>query len=101
MIRTIRTNSTHPDFIHLVKHLDADLAIRDGDEHAFYSQFNTIDNIKYAIVAYHHDEPVGCGAIKEFNLDTAEVKRITPHQKPEEKELPLKFYQSLKCGQRS
>jgi len=76
MIAIIRTNSTHPDFIELVKQLDADLAIRDGADHAFYSQFNTIQNIKYVIVAYENSKPVGCGAIKEFDRDTAEVKRM-------------------------
>ena len=39
MIRTIRTNSEDPDFIELVKYLDADLVIRDGNEHSFYAQF--------------------------------------------------------------
>ena len=36
-----------PKFIGLVKLLDADLAIRDGADHAFYSQFNKIDKIKH------------------------------------------------------
>lgn len=76
-ISLLRTDSSHPDFIALVRHLDADLAIRDGDEHAFYAQFNTIDRIKHALVAYNEIfEPVGCGAIKSFALDTMEVKRM-------------------------
>ncbi|PUB35727.1 hypothetical protein C8J95_101408 [Elizabethkingia sp. YR214] len=31
-----RVGSTDKDFQNLVKSLDADLAIRDGDDHAFY-----------------------------------------------------------------
>lgn len=64
----------------LVKYLDADLAVRDGDEHAFYSQFNKIDRIRHAVVAYADSTPVGCGAIKEFSRDAMEVKRmfVTP-----------------------
>jgi putative acetyltransferase len=76
MIRILRTDSGHPDFAALVKLLDADLAARDGDEHAFYAQFNTIVHIKYAVVAYANEEPVACGAIKEFASDTVEVKRM-------------------------
>jgi hypothetical protein len=34
MINFIRTGSDNRDFIELVKLLDADLAIRDGDKHA-------------------------------------------------------------------
>ena len=76
MIRTIRTNSENPDFIELVKYLDADLAIRDGNEHSFYAQFNKIDKIKFVVVAYDDDQPVGCGAIKEFAPHTMEIKRM-------------------------
>jgi GNAT superfamily N-acetyltransferase len=59
-----------------VKELDADLKIRDGEDHAFYSQYNKSDNIKYVIVAYGNDTPVGCGAIKEYAPDTMEIKRM-------------------------
>jgi len=76
MIRLIRTDSTNQDFIHLVKHLDADLAERDGDKHAFYNQFNAIGKIKYAVVAYENNQPVSCGAIKEYASETMEVKRM-------------------------
>ena len=76
MIRITRTNSDNQDFIQLVKHLDADLAERDGEDHSFYAQFNKIDKIKYVAVAYEDDQPVGCGAIKECALDTMEIKRM-------------------------
>lgn len=76
MIRTIRTNSDNTDFIGLVRYLDADLAIRDGKDHSFYSQFNKIDKIKYVVVAYENETAVGCGAIKEFDSESMEVKRM-------------------------
>lgn len=76
MLHLIRTNSDHKDFINLVRHLDAELAERDGAEHAFYAQFNKIDKIKYVVVAYEDEKPVGCGAIKEFEPGTMEVKRM-------------------------
>lgn len=72
----LRTDSANKDFIELVKQLDADLAARDGDEHAFYHQFNKIDKIKHAIVAYENDKAVACGAIKEFEPGSMEVKRM-------------------------
>ena len=76
MIKIIRTNSEHPDFIELVRALDLDLAERDGQEHAFYGQFNKIDGIKFVVIAYDDELPVGCGAIKEYAPDTMEVKRM-------------------------
>ena len=75
-LRLQRTDSSDPNFIELVRHLDADLAERDGEDHSFYAQFNKIDKIKHAIVAYENDRPVGCGAIKEYSPDTMEVKRM-------------------------
>src|ERR1700741_3898623 len=72
MIHIIRTDSDNKDFIELVRHLDADLAEKDGDDHSFYAQFNKIDKIKYAVVAYENEKPLGCGAIKEFGPGTME-----------------------------
>ncbi len=76
MIHMIRTSSDSQDFVELVKQLDADLAIRDGEDHSFYVQFNKIDKIKYVVVAYEHEKPVGCGAMKAYEADTMEVKRM-------------------------
>ncbi len=76
MIKIIRTNSENKDFIDLVKALDADLAERDGDDHAFYHQFNKIDVIKHVVVLYENEKPIGCGAIKEFDATAMEVKRM-------------------------
>lgn len=76
MIKLIKCNSENTDFINLVKLLDTDLANRDGEDHSFYSQFNKLDNIKHALVIYLNDNPVGCGAIKEFETDSMEVKRM-------------------------
>lgn len=76
MISIKRTDSENLDFIELVKYLDADLAIRDGEDHPFYAQYNKIDKIKYVIVAYENDKPVSCGAIKEYAPNIMEVKRM-------------------------
>lgn len=71
-----RTNSENADFIKLVALLDAELKFRDGEDHAFYAQFNKIDKIKYAVVAYENEMAVGCGAFKEYAPGTVEVKRM-------------------------
>ncbi|MBW3546276.1 MAG: GNAT family N-acetyltransferase [Bacteroidetes bacterium] len=71
-----RTNSADADFRILVKLLDAELSERDGPDHAFYDQFNKIDQIRHAVVAYWEGKPAGCGAIKAYAPGTAEVKRM-------------------------
>ncbi|SMB83687.1 GCN5-related N-acetyltransferase [Hymenobacter roseosalivarius DSM 11622] len=79
MLRLTRTASDNPDFRALVQLLDHDLRERNGPDHAFYAQFNKVDKIKHVVVAYQHDEPVGCGAIKEFTAELMEVKRMFVH----------------------
>ena len=76
MIKIVRTNSDNQDFINLVKHLDSDLAERDGNNHSFYAQFNKIAKIKYVIVAYENNKPMACGAIKEYAPNAMEIKRM-------------------------
>ena len=76
MLKIVRTNSDNPDFIQLVKKLDAYLKITDGDEHEFYNQFNSIKNLKYVVVAYLNEKPAGCGAFKKFKDSCVEIKRM-------------------------
>lgn len=76
MIKIIRTNSDNPDFIELVKCLDAYLAKIDGDEHAFYNQFNKTSKMKCVVLAYDDDKPTGCGAIREYTPGIMEIKRM-------------------------
>ncbi len=83
MITTIRTYSDNADFQALVKALDVDLKIRDGADHAFYAQFNSVTKIKHVVVAYENGKPVGCGAIKPYNDQTMEVKRM--YTEPEQR----------------
>lgn len=75
-MRLLKTDSSDNDFIKLVAKLDAYLKVIDGDEHAFYAQHNTIDKLNHVIIAYEQDQPVGCGAIKAFDGNTMEVKRM-------------------------
>ena len=70
MLEIKRTNSKDPDFVSLVKLLDKDLAIRDGDEHSFYDQFNKIDQLNHTLVIFSNQKAIGCGAIKELKEGT-------------------------------
>jgi putative acetyltransferase len=78
-LKLIRTNSDHADFRALVALLDKDLAVRDGDDHTFYAQFNKVDAIKEVVVAYQQGLPIACGAMKPFSATEAEVKRMFVH----------------------
>ncbi|MEO7308455.1 MAG: GNAT family N-acetyltransferase [Ferruginibacter sp.] len=71
-----RTTSDETDFRDLVALLDEDLKKRDGDEHSFYAPFNTIENIRHAIVCYVDDKPIGCGAFKVYDTGIVEIKRM-------------------------
>jgi len=79
MAELIRTDSSDTDFQELVKLLDAELRIRDGEENAFYAQFNKIDALNHALVAYVNNKPVGCGAFKPFTDSSVEIKRMFVH----------------------
>jgi len=76
MVTIIRTDSENQDFMVLVYQLDAELAILDGDDHAFYAQFNKTDKLKYVLLAYEGRRPIGCGAIREYEPGIMEVKRM-------------------------
>jgi len=79
MITLKRTTSSATDFQNLVVLLDIDLKIKDGEEHDFYAQFDKLDNIKNVVVCYQESVAIGCGAFKEFDTKTVEIKRMFVH----------------------
>lgn len=72
----LRTDSENTGFKSLVRHLDSELEVIDGDDHSFYDQFNKIDQIKNVVVVNNGEKAVGCGAFKLFKNKTVEVKRM-------------------------
>jgi GNAT superfamily N-acetyltransferase len=76
MINLLRTNSDNADFRELVRLLDTELQIRDGAEYGFYAQFNRLDAIREVVVAYENEQAVGCGALKKYKANIAEIKRM-------------------------
>jgi len=76
MIEIKRTSSSETDFQHLVSELDGELSKRNGETNEFFAQYNKIDQIKHVIIATIDDKPVGCGAMKAYDSDTMEIKRM-------------------------
>jgi len=76
MNKIIRTDSKNNDFIELVKLLDRDIAERDETAHARFGEYNTIEKLNHVVVFYDNNLPVGCGAIKKFNDNSTEIKRM-------------------------
>jgi len=76
MIKIIRTTATNADFQKMIPQLDKYLSVTDGDDHEFYNQFNKLDTIEHVVLAYKNDLAMSCGAIKELNEDTMEIKRM-------------------------
>ena len=76
MNNIVRSNSTNPDFISLVQQLDIDLAKRDGNDHAFYHQFNSIQSLNHVVIVYDHEIAISCGAFKEVETGKVEIKRM-------------------------
>ena len=76
MIKIKRTSSSEIDFQHLVSELDGELSKRNGETNEFFAQYNKIDQIKNVIIATIDNKPVGCGAMKAYDSDTMEIKRM-------------------------
>lgn len=76
MMELIRTDSGNADFSQLVKYLDAYLAEMDGPDHLFYAQFNKTAKLKCVVMVYENERAVACGAMREYNSLTMEIKRM-------------------------
>lgn len=95
MLSVIRTDSNDSYFISLVDELNAWLRIKDGDKHAYYNQFNKIEGIPYVLVAYDNGQPIACGAMKEYDASTVEIKRMFTYPKARGKGLGMTILVAL------
>ena len=75
-LQLIKATTQHPGYQELVPLLDAELRVRDGEDHAFYAQYNKSDSIRHVVVAMLSENAVGIGAFKEYEKDVAEIKRM-------------------------
>jgi len=71
-----KTTTVDKDFLYLVSCLDNELWNELNEDQATYDQFNKVDNIETALVVYSGDEPVACGCFKQYDNETAEIKRM-------------------------
>lgn len=74
----VRCDGTNKDFIENCRLLDENLDIRVGKiiDRSQYIAYNTLDEIKEAIVVYADGTAVGGGAIRFYEKDSVELKRI-------------------------
>lgn len=75
-LKIVKTDSTNEDFIKLVRHLDDDLNERYGFMQKQYDAINSLDFIKDVVVIYKEGEPAACGALKEYDRECVEIKRV-------------------------
>lgn len=94
-IKLVKQREKHPDFLKLVSKLDQDLSVTDGEDHAFYNQFNGTENIHHIVLAYHENEAVACGAFKVINHTTVEIKRMYTLPNHRGKSIAISILKSL------
>ncbi len=74
----VRTDGKNEDFIENCRLLDLDLDRRVGRQikREKYQKFNQLDEIREAIVVYDHGRAVGGGAIRRYDDENVELKRV-------------------------
>ncbi|MCM1415744.1 MAG: GNAT family N-acetyltransferase [bacterium] len=77
----IRTDGKNKDFIENCRLLDIDLDRRVGKKikRDKYKKYNQLDEIQEAIVVYKNNKAVGGGAIRKYDEETVELKRVFVH----------------------
>lgn len=75
-MKLVKTNGRNDDFLSLVKLLDQDLHERYGDLQKEYTPHNQLDDIHDVVLIYKDGVAAACGAFKEFDSSTIELKRI-------------------------
>lgn len=75
-MKTVRVDSTHPDFITLTEKLDAEVNERYGSKQSNYDKHNQIDPLNTAIIGYEGSLPVACGCFKAVGPQILEIKRM-------------------------
>ncbi len=74
--RIVTSDSRNEDFLDLITLLDSDLNETNGAEQQQYDKFNKVDYIKDVILIYSGGSAIACGAFKEYDSGTVELKRI-------------------------
>lgn len=75
-VEIIKTNIPNEDFDKLIKLLEEDLKERYGELQQQYEKHNKVDVVRDVVIIYENKVPVACGALKEYDSNTIELKRI-------------------------
>ncbi|UII25175.1 GNAT family N-acetyltransferase [Fulvivirga maritima] len=78
MVKLLRTDSEHEDYIHLTHLLNDDLADRYNVEPSLFLKINA-KKLSWVVVIYAGDIAIGCGAIRSFDDHSVEIKRVYVH----------------------
>ena len=81
MTEFVRTDGKNKDFIENCRLLDLDLDRRVGRQikREKYRKYNQLDEIQEAIVVYADGKAAGGGAIRKYDDETVELKRVFVH----------------------
>jgi putative acetyltransferase len=71
-----RTNSNDEYFNKLVIELDKNLTSRYQQRQAVYDQYNKVPDLQTVVVVLENGVAVGCGAFREFDGTSVEIKRM-------------------------
>lgn len=76
-----RTDGKNKDFIENCRFLDMDLERRVGKviKRDKYRKYNQLDEIKEAIVVYEDGKAIGGGALRRYDDENIELKRVFVH----------------------
>ncbi|MCG2610920.1 GNAT family N-acetyltransferase [Flavobacterium sp. SM15] len=96
MIQLVRTTSDAPDFKYLTQLFDTFLIDIDGEEKDFFAQYNQI-YLQNVVVCYEDDVAIGCGALKEYDAQTGEIKRMFVHPEHRNKGVANAILQELEA----
>ena len=76
MFQIVRESRDSAALLELVRLLDVELNARYGALQSQYDQYNSLADVRAAVVVYAGDQPIGCGCFKRFDDQTAEIKRM-------------------------
>lgn len=93
-MQLVRTTSENPDFKYLTKLFDTFLIDIDGEEKDFFAQYNQI-YLQNVVIFYEEDVAIGCGALKEYDSQTGEIKRMFVHPEHRNKGVANAILQEL------
>ncbi len=95
-MRIERTDSSNNDFQRLVTELDTYLKKVNGEADEFYAQFNHIEQMNHVVIAYDdHQAAIGCGAMKPYDEQSVEIKRMFVPTEYRGKGVAVKILHSL------